>query len=87
MAAEPDDPLKFQADVFRSITRDLFAAIEDLQGSVAKDLAAEAAKTGVSFVPIVGPFLGPGASLVQTVGEYMAEQRTWYAALMKLHQR
>lgn len=84
LAAGPDDPLEFQAEVFRSITHDLFEAVKDLRGSVAKDLAAEAAKTGVSFIPVIGPLLGPGASLAQAIGEYMHEERTWYAALMKL---
>lgn len=84
IAAEPDDPLEFQAEIFRSITDDLFAAVKDLRGSVAKDLAGEAAKTGVSFIPAIGPLLGPGASLVQAIAEYMHEERTWYAALMKL---
>jgi len=58
--------------------------IADLEGSLTKDLAAEAVKTGVSFIPVIGPFLGPGASLVQAVSEEMQERRTWYAALMKL---
>jgi hypothetical protein len=84
IAAEPDDPLKFQAEVFRSISADLFAAIEELRGSIAKDLGEEAAKTAVSFVPVVGPILGPGASVAQAVAEHFVEQRTWYAALMKL---
>ena len=84
LAAGQDDPLEFQAEVFRSITDDLFAAVKDLRGSMVKDLAAEAAKTGVSFIPAIGPLLGPGASLAQAIGEYMHEERTWYAALMKL---
>jgi len=84
LASDPDDPLEFQAEVFRSITNDLFAAISELQGSVVKDLAAEAAKTGISFIPVVGPALGPGVSLAQAIGEHLQEQRTWYAALMKL---
>lgn len=84
MVAEPDDPLVFQREVFRAISQDLFAAIEDLQGSLTKDLSIEALKTGISFVPFVGPFGGPGASLAQAVVEEFQEQRTWYAALMKL---
>jgi hypothetical protein len=84
LAAGQDDPLEFQTEVFRSITDDLFAAVDDLRGNVVKDLAAEAAKTGVSFIPVIGPLLGPGASLAQAIGEYMQEQSTWYAALMKL---
>jgi hypothetical protein len=61
--AEPEDPLDFHSAVFQSISDDLFGAIGDLQGSLTKDLAAEVAKTGVSFVPLIGPILGPGASL------------------------
>jgi hypothetical protein len=84
LAADPDDPLTFQREVFREISRDLFAVIKDLEGSLTKDLAAEAVKTGVSFIPLIGPFLGPGVSLAEAVAEDVQEQRTWYAALMKL---
>lgn len=84
LAAGRDDPLEFQREVFRSIADDLFGAVEDLRGNVVKDLAAEAAKTGVSFIPVIGPVLGPGASLAQAIGEHMREERNWYAALMKL---
>jgi hypothetical protein len=86
LAAGRDDPLEFQAEVFRSISEDLFAAVKDLRGNVVKDLAAEAAKTGISFIPAIGPLLGPGASLAQAIGQYMHEERTWYAALMKLRE-
>jgi hypothetical protein len=84
MVAEPDDPLVFQREVFREISRDLFAVIADLEGSLTKDLADEAVKTGVSFIPVIGPFLGPGVSLAQAVAEEIQQRRTWYAAVMKL---
>ena len=86
LAAGREEPLEFQTEVFRSITDDLFAAVKDLRGNMVKDLAAEAAKTGVSFIPVIGPLLGPGASLAQAIGEHMHEERAWYAALMKLRQ-
>jgi hypothetical protein len=74
MAAEPDDPLVFQREVFREISRDLFAVIADLEGSLTKDLADEAVKTGVSFIPVIGPFLGPGVSLARAVAEEIQRQ-------------
>jgi hypothetical protein len=83
-AAGPDDPLEFQRGVFHEISRELFAVIADLEGTLTKELAGEAVKTGVSFIPVIGPFLGPGASLIQAVAEEVQERRTWYAALMKL---
>ncbi len=87
LTAEPDDPLAFHMELFRAITRDLFRSIAELQGSVAKDLAQEAVKTGLSFIPVIGPFMGPGASVVQALPEGFREQQSWYAALMRLERR
>ena len=83
-AAEPDDPRAFEAQVSREITADLFAVINDLQDSLPKQISAEAANTAISFHPLVGPFIGTGASLVEAVASYLTERHTWYAALMKL---
>ena len=83
IAADPEDPLEFQRDVAREITQELFAVIADLESSLTKDLADEAVKTGVSFIPVIGPFLGPGTS-AQAVADEVQGRRTWYAALIKL---
>ena len=48
------------------------------------DMAEEATKTGVSFIPLVGPFLGPGLSFVEAVHDAQAQRHAWYAALMRL---
>ena len=50
-AADPGDPLTFQREVPGSISEDLFAAIEDLRGSLTQDLADEAVKTGIGLDP------------------------------------
>jgi hypothetical protein len=81
--ANGDEPQDFDARVAQEITRDLFAAIEDLKGSVTKKIAREAANTGVSLIPFAGAFLGPGASLAETIAETVKDRRSWHAALMQ----
>jgi hypothetical protein len=86
LAAEPDDPLAFAAQVSQSITSDLFAVIDDLQGSLAKQVGAEAVKTAISFLPVVGPFVGSATSMVEAVADHLDQRHAWYAALMKLRE-
>ncbi len=68
-ASEPDDPLAFRDQLFQEITTAFFAVVEELSPKFGRGLAEEAAKTGVSFIPLVGPFLGPGLSFVEAVHE------------------
>ncbi len=82
--ADGDEPQDFDARVAQEITRDLFAAIEELKGSVTKKIAREAANTGVSLIPFAGAFLGPGASLAETIAETVKDRRSWHAALIQL---
>jgi hypothetical protein len=81
---EPEDAFEFQARVAREVTDLLFAVIDDMGGTVTGGVAREAANVGISFIPFVGPILGPGVSMVETVHERIHNRRSWYAALMKL---
>jgi hypothetical protein len=82
--ADGDEPHDFDTRVAQEITHDLFAAIEELKGSVTKKIAREAANTGVSLIPFAGAFLGPGASLAETIAETVKDRRSWHAALIQL---
>lgn len=81
---EPQDAYDFLARVSQETTDALLAAWEDLRPSLPEDLAREAVATGVSFVPIVGPFLGPGVSAGHSAYEALKDRRSWLAALMVL---
>ncbi len=41
-------------------------------------------KTGVSFIPAIGPIVEKTASLAQMALDEMQARRTWTAALMRL---
>jgi len=82
--ADGDETQGLDARVAQEITHDLFAAIEELKGSVTKKIAREAANTGVSLIPFAGAFLGPGASLAETIAETVKDRRSWHAALIQL---
>ena len=83
-ACESDDPLAFRDQLFQEITTAFFAVVDELSPKFGRGLAEEAAKTGVSFIPLVGPFLGPGLSFVEAVHDAQAQRHVWYAALMRL---
>ena len=85
LSADPADPLTCHTEVFRAISGALIAAIKDLEGSLPADLVEEAAKTAISLVPLVGPFIEKGASLAETLYQANRHRHTWYAAVMKLH--
>jgi hypothetical protein len=83
-AMDGPEPSDFTRRVAEEITSDLLAALNDQKGSAAKKLAKDAANTVVSLFPVVGPILGPGVSLSETVAEVMKDHRSWRAALMQL---
>lgn len=80
----PQDAYAFFVRVSQEVTDALLAAWENLRPSLPEDLAQEVAATGVSFIPVVGPLLGPGLSLNQSIYEAFKDRRSWLAALMVL---
>ena len=81
---DPRDILAFRTRVAQEVTDLLFGVVQDLSGSPGWRVAREAANTGISFIPVVGPILGPGVSMAETGAEIVQNRRSWYAALMKL---
>ena len=84
-AADGAEPSEFTRRIAQEITNDLLAALSEQSGSVGRELAREAANTAISFVPVVGPLLGPGVALSETVLEVVKDRRSWHAALMQLN--
>lgn len=84
---EPADVLEFHARVSREVADMLFAVIADMSGTVTGGVAREAANVGISFIPFVGPILGPGVSMAETLNERIHNRRSWHAALMKLRRQ
>jgi hypothetical protein len=84
VAAETvSDPAAFALRVGQEITDDLFAAIAEMKGSVAKRLVKEGVNAGISLLPVVGTF-SSAVSAAEAVAESSKQSRTWHAALMKL---
>jgi hypothetical protein len=86
LEAEPAEAREFLAEVGSSITADLMTALAETQVDLWKAVGGEAAKTAVSFVPIVGPLIGPAAGIAEALGEHAEQRAAWYFALMKLRQ-
>jgi hypothetical protein len=62
------------------------AALAETRVDVWKAVSGEAIKTAVSFMPIVGPLIGPAAGVTEALGKHAEERAAWYFALMKLRQ-
>jgi hypothetical protein len=81
---EPRDAEHFLLQVSQQVTDGLMAALFEHRTKVPRAIAEEAAKTGISFIPVVGPFVGAAASAAQIGAEKLHESRSGIAALMKL---
>jgi hypothetical protein len=69
-----------------SITDDLMAGLAETEVKLSKAIAAEAVKAGVSFLPVIGPFIGPASTVSEALRERAEQRQRWYFALMKLRQ-
>jgi hypothetical protein len=69
--------------VGKQVTQALFDALNDRSMKLPRTLAEQAAKTGVSFIPVVGPFVG-AIDLIETGVQKHQESHSGIAALMKL---
>jgi hypothetical protein len=68
---EPGDANDFLMKVSQQTTAGLCAAFAARDKSLGRTAAEEAGKTGIGFIPVVGPFLGG----VISIGEAAAKQR------------
>ena len=73
--------------VAQEVTDMLFRVIDDQRKGLPEQMADEAIKTAVSFVPVVGPAVELTASVAQAVIDDQRFKRSWIAALMQLRAR
>ena len=73
--------------VGQELTAVLFQAIKDQRKGLPEQMAEEAIKTAVSFLPVVGPAVESVSAVTQMVVEERRFNRSWIAALMTLQQR
>jgi hypothetical protein len=81
---EPQDVVRFQRRVSQEVNSAIFGAWNDLRPNLPEALGMEAAKTGVSLYPIVGPFIASGLSVSEALARDFQDRRSWLAALWKL---
>lgn len=81
---EPDDAKEFLLVVSQQITDGLLAALAERRTKLPRALAEEVGKTGLSFIPAVGPVVEKSVTAVQLGAAKRAEARSGIAALMKL---
>jgi hypothetical protein len=68
------------------ISRCLLAAWTETRTNLGTDLAKEAAKAAIGFVPLVGPALSSGASVVEALGRAHVRRTSWLSALTVLEE-
>jgi hypothetical protein len=81
---EPGDARAFLTRVSQQMTDGLLAALGDKRTNIARDVAEEAAKAGISLIPVAGPFIAGGISATEIGAAKLKESRSGLAALMKL---
>lgn len=81
---EPTDAADYIRKIGISITEDLMAALAETEVSVGGMLVSEAAKTAISFIPIVGSAVGNVIGAAEALDQWTAQKGNWYFALMKL---
>ena len=85
--SEPRDALEYLRSISQEVTRAYALALEDQRPKLGEELAKEALKTGVSFVPAVGPAVEKVATVTQLLREGQRQRRSWTAAIMRLQDR
>jgi hypothetical protein len=73
--------------VHAEVTAALFDALDDQRRSLPEQLAAEALKSAVSVVPVIGDAVRMTATVVEAVIENRRFNRSWIAAFMRLRDR
>jgi hypothetical protein len=81
---EPGDANDFLMKVSQQTTAGLFAAFVARDKSLRRTAAEELARSGIGFIPVVGPFLGGVISVGEAAAQQRRESHSGIAALMKL---
>jgi hypothetical protein len=80
---EPEDARAFLSKVSQEVAGGVFAALEHRRVHVTRTVAEEAAKTAISFIPVVGPLIEKGVTVAELSAAKRSESRSGIAALMK----
>jgi hypothetical protein len=83
---ETGDAYDYGRRVQQEVTSALFEAIADQRRGLPEELAKEAVRTGVSFIPVVGPVVEKTATLTQMGLDARRARRHWTAAIMQLRE-
>jgi hypothetical protein len=75
---------EFQQRVGAEITASLLAAWADTRPRLGRDVAKEAAKTGIGFIQLAGPAISAGASIAESTLKRHEHDRSWVSALWNL---
>jgi hypothetical protein len=75
---------QFEQRVGAEITGSLLAAWVDTRPRLGRDVAKEAAKTGIGFIPLVGPAVSAGVSIAESTLRRREHDRSWLSALWNL---
>jgi hypothetical protein len=81
---EAGDAYDYGRSVQQEVTDALFEALAEQRRGWPEELGKEVAKTGVSFIPVVGPIVEKAATLTQMGLDERRAKRHWTAAIMEL---
>jgi hypothetical protein len=82
--AEPEESEGFLKQVSREVINGYGAAYRELLPSLPDELQKEMAKTFISVIPVVGPFIEKGTAFAEIIAKAVANRRNWVAATMWL---
>jgi hypothetical protein len=85
--SEPEDAAEFLRAVAQQVTSAYMHALEDRRTRLGVEVAEEAIKTGVSFIPGVGPLVEKATTLTQLTRQASRERRSWTSAIFTLTER
>jgi hypothetical protein len=83
---EPDDAREFLLKISQETASYLNAALSDRATHLPRAVVEEALKTGISFIPVIGPFAQGAMSAAELGAHKLKESRSGIAALMKLRE-
>ncbi len=82
--SEAAGALEYLRSISQQVAGAYAQALEDQRPRLGDELAKEAVKAGVSFVPAVGPLVEKTATAAQLMRSERRQRRSWTAAIMRL---
>jgi hypothetical protein len=82
--SDPDDAVAYVLSIAQQVTDAFAQAYAEERPNLVTELGKEALKTGVSFIPGIGPLVEQVATATQLGLDEVRHRRSWTSALMKL---